>query len=215
MCTAVEGGEEGVCNAEEEPEERDPEMEEEVRLAEAGILDDVSPGLHPLRNRRYTVGLWGPPSLIPQFRAAISYTRHCHGWHHDEGACIHQMLVDFAHTHVTPETEAMLRAYPIAERDRWVCAVPHCRSYGPFHRHHKQLRSLGGSDDPSNLFLMCDRCHEMLHAGKVIVRGLAPDGLHFFVGVRPDGSAREVWHRDMRVPRLEVPEGAEPGETRP
>ena len=215
----------GVCNAAEdeaeaprcvrtEPEEsqeRDPDLEEEVSLAESGLLDDDLPELSPRFRRHVTVSLHAPLALRKLFHAAVAAVRSRHGWHHDEGECLHWMLLHFAHTHASPEIERILQSYVIAERDAWLCSLPHCRSHGPFHRHHKILRSRGGPDDPWNLFLLCDACHRLVHDGKVVIRGRAPDDLFFFLGVRPDGSAREVYNRDLRVPRLEVPEPPDEG----
>lgn len=33
--------------------------------------------------------------------------------------------------------------------------------------HHRILRSQGGTDEPSNLILVCRNCHELFHAKKL------------------------------------------------
>jgi len=147
-----------------------------------------------------------PAPVRTRFRAALRAIRHRFGHHLDDGQCVHFMLVHLAHAHVTPEVEELASRYVVAETFHWVCASPHCRSFGPFHSHHREFRSRGGGDELSNLVLLCDRCHALLHEGKMVIRGEAPDGLVFLFGLRPDGTAREAYREGIRVPELEVSE---------
>ena len=54
------------------------------------------------------------------------------------------------------------------------------------HDHHVTFRSAGGSDDPGNRITLCAFHHlRCVHAGRMRVRGHAPDGLVFELGLRP------------------------------
>ncbi len=54
----------------------------------------------------------------------------------------------------------------VLHRDEYKCQSkrkgPHSEK---LHVHHIQFRSLGGTDAPSNLVTLCERCHEELHEG--------------------------------------------------
>jgi len=78
------------------------------------------------------------------------------------------------------------RPDPVIERDRFLCAVPGCGSRSGLHDHHVVFRSAGGSDEPQNRVTLCAFHHQRgLHAGRMRVRGRAPDGLVFELGLRP------------------------------
>ena len=70
------------------------------------------------------------------------------------------------------------REHRVFERDGWRCTVPGCTSYRNLHEHHIQFRSAGGSDDLANRTTLC-AWHRVVR-----IRGLAPDGLRFELGVR-------------------------------
>jgi len=56
------------------------------------------------------------------------------------------------------------RNYAILKRDRFRCQVPGCNCRRNLHIHHIILRSHGGSDDPANLIVLCEKCHlRLLH----------------------------------------------------
>jgi hypothetical protein len=77
------------------------------------------------------------------------------------------------------------RPDPVFERDGWRCAVPGCSSRSNLHDHHVEFRSAGGSDAEENRIALCAFHHlRCLHAGLLRVRGEAPDGLVFELGVR-------------------------------
>lgn len=57
----------------------------------------------------------------------------------------------------------------VRERDAGRCRV--CGAAGWAEVHHIRYRSRGGSDDLSNLVLLCKACHDAVHAGRLRVRG--------------------------------------------
>ena len=78
------------------------------------------------------------------------------------------------------------RPDPVIKRDGYRCAVPGCSSRRHLHDHHVRFRSAGGSDEPENRITLCAFHHQRcLHAGRMRVRGRAPAGLLFELGVRP------------------------------
>ena len=73
----------------------------------------------------------------------------------------------------------------VLERDLGLCQVWGC-TRAAVHAHHIQFRSAGGSDDPMNLVSLCAAHHlQCVHNGWIRVRGKAPDGLYWELGVRP------------------------------
>jgi hypothetical protein len=89
---------------------------------------------------------------------------------------------------------------------RYRCAVPGCTSRRNLHDHHLRFRSAGGSDEPGNRVALCALHHQRcLHAGLLRVRGRAPDGLLFELGLRP-GAPPLIRYRsgDIEVPRTEA-----------
>ena len=206
VCDSGNGAEGGMCDGEQEAArgvcDRDPDLELAAEDAENGLPESLPSPF----GRLVKLSFSAPASVKKRFRAALRATRHKFGHHLDDGECVHRMLIHLANTHVTPEVEERMARYVVAETFRWVCASPNCCSYGPFHNHHRHFRSRGGGDELWNLVLMCDRCHELLHEGKMVIRGRSPDGLVFLFGLRPDGTAREAYREGIRVPELEVSE---------
>jgi hypothetical protein len=93
---------------------------------------------------------------------------------------------------------------PVVERDGYRCAVPGCTSRRNLHDHHLRFRSAGGSDAPGNRVTLCAFHHQRcLQAGLLRVRGQAPDGLVFELGLRP-GAAPLVRYRsgDIAAPAV-------------
>ena len=195
VCGCAKEGKGGVCD-------RDPDLEEAAADAEAGLPESLPSPF----GRLTVVSCRGPASLARRFRAALRATRNHYGHRLDDGECVHLMLLHVAQVHMSPQMEERMCRYVIAECAGWVCSSPHCRSFGPFHRHHRHFRSRGGGDEPANLVLLCDACHRLVHDGKMIIRGTAPDGLVYLFGLRPDGTAREAYREGVRVPELEVVE---------
>ena len=80
------------------------------------------------------------------------------------------------------------RPDPVVERDGYRCAVPGCTSRRSLHDHHLRFRSAGGSDATGNRLTLCAFHHQRcLHVGFLGIRGRAPDGLVFELGLRPGG----------------------------
>ena len=72
----------------------------------------------------------------------------------------------------------------VVEREGWRCAVPGCTSRRNLHDHHLRFRSAGGSDAPENRVALCAFHHQRcLHVGFLRIRGRAPDGLVFELGL--------------------------------
>jgi 5-methylcytosine-specific restriction endonuclease McrA len=210
VCDSGKGAEGGVCDCGKSGEggacDRDIDLELAAEDAEAGLPDPLPSPF----GRLGSVSCRGPASVARRLRSAIRATRSRFGHRLDDGQCIHRMLLHFAKVHMHPEMEERLSRYLIAEDAGWVCSSPHCRSFGPFHRHHRLYRSRGGGDEPANLVLLCDACHRLVHDGKMVIRGRAPDDLVYLFGLRPDGSAREAYRDGVRAPELEVPDGSGP-----
>ena len=107
---------------------------------------------------------------------------------------------------------------PVVERDGYRCAVPGCTSRRNLHDHHLRFRSAGGSDAPGNRVALCAFHHQRcLHVGFMRIRGRAPDGLVFELGLRRrapplvryrsgDIEAPRTQASPARVPRGERPE---------
>ena len=94
-------------------------------------------------------------------------------------------MLDCAARAWTLRDPAAPRPDPVFERDGWRCAVPGCTSRASLHDHHVQFRSAGGSDAAGNRVTLCAFHHlRCLHAGILRVRGQAPDGLVFELGLR-------------------------------
>lgn len=78
--------------------------------------------------------------------------------------------------------------YADFERDGWRCTVPGCTARRNLQSHHVVFRSAGGPDEPSNRTTLCAfHHHRGVHTGRVGIRGCAPDGLLYELGVRPGG----------------------------
>ncbi len=78
------------------------------------------------------------------------------------------------------------RRHPVIERDGYRCAVPGCTSRRDLHDHHVVFRSACGSNALVNRIALCAFHHQRcLHAGLLRVRGCAPDGVVFELGLRP------------------------------
>ncbi len=74
--------------------------------------------------------------------------------------------------------------YADFERDGFRCTVPGCTARRNLHSHHIRFRSAGGADEPWNRTTLCAWHHQQgVHGGRVGIRGRAPDGLVFQLGV--------------------------------
>jgi 5-methylcytosine-specific restriction endonuclease McrA len=57
-------------------------------------------------------------------------------------------------------------------RDGWRCRIPGCGRRNGLHGHHVVFRSQGGNDSTTNLLTVCNTCHDLIHAHKLIVEGV-------------------------------------------
>jgi hypothetical protein len=104
------------------------------------------------------------------------------------------------------------RPDPVVERDGYRCAVPGCTSRRNLHDHHLRFRSAGGCDEPGNRVTLCAFHHQRcLHVGFMRIRGRAPDGLVFELGLRP-GALPVVRYcsGDIALPECELRMPASP-----
>ncbi len=77
---------------------------------------------------------------------------------------------------------------PIFERDGWRCMAPGCSARRNLHDHHVQPRSRGGTNEQTNRIALCAWHHlRGVHSGVVAVRGQAPSGLRWELGLRREG----------------------------
>jgi hypothetical protein len=98
-----------------------------------------------------------------------------------------QAIVDYYLEEHAQEALESIRKHRIAERDHWRCAVPGCTSRRNLHEHHIIFRSAGGTDVATNKITLCEVHHQHgIHAGRIRLRGTAPDGLRWELGVEPD-----------------------------
>jgi hypothetical protein len=82
------------------------------------------------------------------------------------------------------EAGRRFRDYADFERDGWRCTVPACTARRNLQSHHIVFRSAGGSDAGWNRTTLCAWHHQRgVHDGLVGIRGRAPDGLEFTLGV--------------------------------
>jgi hypothetical protein len=121
-----------------------------------------------------------------------------------DSQCVAILLLNFLGQWASPQALKASRAMRIFTRDGWRCQAPRCRSRANLHAHHIVFRSRNGPDAPWNLVTVCRAHHEMLHAGKIRVRGRAPGTLIWAMGVNADGDVRE---RFCRGTRTEIDEG--------
>jgi 5-methylcytosine-specific restriction endonuclease McrA len=53
----------------------------------------------------------------------------------------------------------------------------------PLEAHHVVPRSAGGTDEPSNLWILCCNCHQRVHTERDCARRLRPTAIHGFAEV--------------------------------
>ena len=142
------------------------------------------------------------------FREALGLVRQ-HERSDDDGWCVTWMLHHFASIHASPEIMKAMMKHVILERDRWLCQAPHCKRMATLHVHHRIFRSALGTDDDWNLVSLCERCHALVHAGRMVILGRAPDQLRFLVGISPGRDPREErYEQDVRKPKRAMPRAA-------
>jgi 5-methylcytosine-specific restriction endonuclease McrA len=63
----------------------------------------------------------------------------------------------------------------VLHRDGGKCCVPSCRASRFNEVHHIRGRAEGGNHEAENLTLLCDGHHRALHAGTLVITGIAPN----------------------------------------
>ncbi len=113
------------------------------------------------------------------------------------------LLEDFVDTWDDAAAAPRRRAEEIYSRDGWRCSAPGCTSRRNLEDHHVVYRSRGGDRKAAgNRVCLCRFHHQQgEHGGCASVRGQAPLGLIWRLGVEEVGS----WFRNER--RLEPPGG--------
>jgi len=67
----------------------------------------------------------------------------------------------------------------LLRRDGYGCKTPGCENRVWLHVHHIAFYCGGGVTIPSNLVVLCSRCHKNVHEGWLRISGTAPGGLAF------------------------------------
>jgi hypothetical protein len=87
------------------------------------------------------------------------------------------------------EVGRQFRDYADFERDGYRCTVPGCTARRNLQSHHIRFRSAGGPDLAWNRTTLCAHHHHRgVHAGRLSIRGRAPDRLVYTLGVGRFGS---------------------------
>ena len=146
---------------------RELEAKEEVQMCAQGKVKLVAPrrilALLSLafRAARNDAGRWLPP-----------------------GECLRRIAVHFVEVWKPLLAERNTRQKQVLARDRGFCQVPGC-SRAAEQAHHIDYRSAGGTDEAENLVSLCAAHHlHGVHLGYIRVRGKAPHGLRWQLGVR-------------------------------
>jgi len=116
-----------------------------------------------------------------------------------DSQCVGLILLNFLDEWVRPEIIKKSRRYRTFTRDGWRCQAPGCGSRAHLHAHHVIHRSRNGPDKGWNLVTVCRSCHEMIHSGCISVRGKAPGGLEWAMGINANGDVRERYRNGLRV----------------
>jgi len=104
------------------------------------------------------------------------------------GECLTRIAEHFVETWEEALAERSTRQKKVLARDAGSCQVPGC-SRAAVHAHHVIYRSRGGVDEESNMVGLCAAHHlHGVHRGWVRVRGQAPHGLTWELGVCPGGA---------------------------
>lgn len=79
--------------------------------------------------------------------------------------------------------------HAILQRDGWRCQYPGCRGRAHLEAHHIHYDGHRGCDHAHNLVTLCHAHHALIHDGHVRLRGRAPDGLVWEMGLQRRGLA--------------------------
>jgi len=116
------------------------------------------------------VAFWAPPEVAALFEALV--------------ACVGlEAMLDHAIA-TWLEAGARFEDYADFERDGYRCTVPACTARRNLQSHHIRFRSACGPDVDWNRTTLCAfHHHRGVHAGSLGIRGRAPDGLTYELGV--------------------------------
>lgn len=146
---------------------REVEAKDELQMCARGDLD-----------------LRMPRRVATLLDAALRAVRGATGERLSPGACLERLATHFIETWEPALRERNTVQKRVRERDRGRCQVPGC-SRAASHVHHVLYRSAGGGDEGENLVSLCAAHHlHCIHLGWIRVRGRAPDGLTWELGVR-------------------------------
>jgi hypothetical protein len=107
-----------------------------------------------------------------------------------EWECANRFLDSFLKEYERKDPLRYTLNHKVFARDGWQCTCPGCSNRGNLTSHHCVFRSQNGPDTEQNETGACT-CHHFhgLHKGTIEVKGTAPDGLIWRLGVRKDGTA--------------------------
>jgi len=141
--------------------EKPEALELALRVTLRRLEDEVLP-------RR--VAFWAPPEVAELFETLVARV----------GL---ETMLDHAIT-TWLEAGAQFDDYADFERDGYRCTIPGCTARRNLQSHHIRFRSACGPDVAWNRTTLCAYHHHRgLHAGSLAIRGRAPDGLVYTLGV--------------------------------
>ncbi|MGH2667825.1 MAG: HNH endonuclease, partial [bacterium] len=147
---------------------------------------------------RHRIVFWVPLDVAGLWNAAIRACRRVSGRRLSDWECLEALIASARETWEDAGDPGWRRRYSIFERDGWRCQAPGCTSRQNLNEHHIVLRSQGGGDEEANLVTLCVGHHQQgVHEGRVRCRGLAPGGLWWELGVRPDGPPLARYFGDL------------------
>jgi hypothetical protein len=136
-----------------------------------GESPPTDPG--PLTRIRF----WAPREVASLWHQALAIARHLADCPLGDGQCVLAVLDTFVATWGVRADPGWQRRYRIFERDGWRCRVAGCTARRNLQVHHVHFRSRGGSDDDSNLAVLCATHHlQGIHRDHLRCHPV-PDGL--------------------------------------
>jgi hypothetical protein len=160
----------------------------ELRGADVDEDDDEASGT--LLSIRFFL----PTDLEPLWQSLLGACRVLHGPGLSWADCLEFAMDAFILEHA-PEALESIRRNPVLDRDGWRCSVPNCTRRAMLHAHHLDYRSHGGSSEDLNLAALCEAHHlQGVHQNRIRVKGEAPHGLEWQLGLRRDGAPHMTVH---------------------
>ena len=169
-----------------------------ARFGRAVCLPDDLPA--PPSQAVATLSIWIPAELEDIIGRGLDGSRAALGVSASMGQCLGLMFDAFIATYGAEAIKAM-KTHPIQSRDGFRCTVPTCSARANLDAHHVIFRSQGGTDEWFNQTSTCEAHHiRGVHAGRILVKGKAPHGLVWFLGLRPDGAPHQIYVGGLRWP---------------